>query len=639
MKQYAFLLIFLAWVSGATAESSAAQNTLIPLEVFGALPGTSMVTVSPSGQRLGYRLTDGQRDMFVVYDFKQSKIIGGINISEIRPGTAYFVSDENVVLVASENTRIRGFRGRHDVSAAFSYNIPENKIRQLLVAGNGIYAGQSALGNVVGMSSDGKSVYMPAWFEAGSYALMKKSLTGKRQPRKVLRGASDAIDYFVFNDQVVARERFDNEKDLHRIQARIDDKWIDIYSKNTNLRTRNFVGLTAEGKQLVFLAYNNDRVGYYTMSLADGGVTGPIFNPEDKSVERVLMNVDRIVYGVQYKGFKPSYDFFDISVNQAIDSLIAQWPDYAITIQDYSSDWQHVVLSVEGADSAKDFYLFTQGSLKFISSSRKNMPKDQIAPVIETKIKARDGLHIPTLLTLPPNKEFSNLPAIMLPHGGPESYDKIGFDWLAQYFASRGYLVIQPQFRGSDGFGFEFKAKGRGEWGRKMQDDLTDTVKTLVKSGYLDQNKLCIVGLSYGGYAALAGATFTPNLYRCAISINGVADVERMMRDERRERSAEHWVYEYWQKVITDGTFQQQHLKTISPINYVENVQIPILLIHGEHDEVVPEHQSEYMYEELKDADKTVTFISLDDGDHYLSSAKNRMQALNAVDSFLAEYL
>jgi dipeptidyl aminopeptidase/acylaminoacyl peptidase len=172
-----------------------------------------------------------------------------------------------------------------------------------------------------------------------------------------------------------------------------------------------------------------------------------------------------------------------------------------------------------------------------------------------------------------------------------------------------------------------------------MQDDLTDTVKTLVKSGYLDQNKLCIVGLSYGGYAALAGATFTPNLYRCAISINGVADVERMMRDERRERSAEHWVYEYWQKVITDGTFQQQHLKTISPINYVENVQIPILLIHGEHDEVVPEHQSEYMYEELKDADKTVTFISLDDGDHYLSSAKNRMQALNAVDSFLAEYL
>ena len=632
------LSVFVLLLTLAT-KSSLAQDAVIPLEVFGELPNTSMMTVSPSGQRLGYRVTRDGKDMFVIYDREKKSLVGGLSISEIRPDYAYFTSDDYVILVASDNKKLWGFKGRHDVSAAFSYSIADNKVRQLLIAGEGIYEGQTALGRVVGRSNDGNFLYMPAWYDTGSFALMKKRLDAKRIPRKIGRGAADATDYFVFNDQPIARERFNNEDDLHRIDARVDNEWVTVFEEKTNIPKRNFVGVTQTGKELVFLAYNNDRVGYYTMSLQDGSVTGPLFAQPDKSVEYVIKDINRIVYGVRYSGFRPSYDFFDKSVATVISGLIEQLPDYSVTIEDFSSDWKHILLSLDGIDSPKDYYLYTDGGLKFITSSRSNMPTDRIAQVLNIEIKARDGLKIPTLLTVPLVEEVKNLPAIMLPHGGPESYDKIRFDWLAQYFASRGYLVIQPQFRGSDGFGWEFKSKGRGEWGRKMQDDLTDALKTLVKSGYVDENKVCIVGASYGGYAALAGATFTPDLYQCAVSINGVADVERMMKDEKRERSAQHRVYEYWQKVIADGTFDNNHLAAISPITHVDKVQVPILLIHGERDEVVPEHQSEYMYDALKDADKDAEFITLDEGDHYMSSGKNRLQALKAIDAFITKHL
>ena len=112
-----------------------------------------------------------------------------------------------------------------------------------------------------------------------------------------------------------------------------------------------------------------------------------------------------------------------------------------------------------------------------------------------------------------------------------------------------------------------------------------------------------------------------------------------MKTDEKLERSARHWVYEYWQKVIADGTFDNNHLVAISPITHVDKVQVPILLIHGERDEVVPEHQSEYMYDALKDADKDAEFITLDEGDHYMSSGKNRLQALKAIDAFITKHL
>ncbi|BDX07554.1 alpha/beta hydrolase family protein [Planctobacterium marinum] len=628
-----FILFFFGFVVTAAEE-------LVPLEVFGALPQISMMEVSPSGNRIAYRVAKDNKEMYVIYDLAKKEMVTGVDISNIRPKHAWFVDEDTLIMVTVDNTRLFGFQGRHDISAAFSFKISENRIRQLLTPGDGIYAGQTNLGTIVGLSNDGQFAYMPAFQSQSVYSLMKVRISGKRTPRPVSRGTHDAVNYFIYNDELIARERFDNRKNLHRVEVRENDEWREIYRQETEIPTRSFEGLTADLKSLVMVAQNGQgRWGYFTMALADGQVSGPFFEVEDKDVEYVLTDHNRIVHGVRYSGFKPSYDFFDPKIQTVVDGVAKDLPDYTVTLVSYSPDWQHMIFMIEGIDSPGDFYFYTKGQFYFIASGRPDIPANEINQVFQTEIKARDGLRLPTLLTLPAVDELKNLPAIMLPHGGPESYDRIGFDWLAQYFASRGYLVMQPQFRGSEGFGLELTLKGRGEWGRKMQDDLTDTVNTLVKSGYVDPDRVCIVGISYGGYAALAGAAFTPDVYQCAISINGVADLERMLRDERRDYGKNHWVVAYWQKLISEGKVDEAHIKAISPINHIDKIKIPVLLVHGTHDEVVPDHQSENMFDELQDADVDAQYLELEQADHSLSKAPHRMAALQAIDKFISKHI
>ena len=619
----------------------AKSSELVPLEAYGALPTVGMMAISPSGDKVAYRRTEDTEDFMVVFDFTQGKIIGGVDLSNIRPSHMYFVDEKRIILVVSRNTKIFGFRGRHDVSRAHSYNLETNKLIPLLTLGEGIYSGQSQLGTIVGISSDGSKAFMPAWENESTYSLMRANLDRKRKAKRHKRGSNDVIDYFVNDkDQVLARERYNNKTNIHSVEALTNNGWKVIFKEETRYKTKGFVGVTSDFNNLVMIEENanTDHWAYYTISLKDGMKSEPIFSQPNKSVESVLSDINRIVYGVRYAGFKPSYEFFDKDVEKKVNALIDSMPNNSLTIVDHTPDWKKIIFLLEGDNSEGEYLLHANNKITIVASQRPSIEPEQVHQIYQTKYKARDGLKIPLLLTLP-NVELERLPAILMPHGGPASYDRIGFDWMAQYFASRGYLVIQPQFRGSEGFGSEFTLKGRGEWGRKMQDDLTDSLKVLVKSGYVDPKRVCIVGASYGGYAALAGAAFTPEKYKCAVSINGVSDVERMLNDEKRDYGKNHWVVSYWEDSIANNEVSEDFLQKISPINHVHNISIPILLIHGEHDEVVPLRQSENMYDELKDANKHVEFVELDKGDHYLSNGKNRMQALKAIDKFITSHL
>ncbi|MEO1407882.1 MAG: alpha/beta fold hydrolase, partial [Pseudomonadota bacterium] len=244
--------------------------------------------------------------------------------------------------------------------------------------------------------------------------------------------------------------------------------------------------------------------------------------------------------------------------------------------------------------------------------------------------------------TLPPGTDISNasnLKTIVMPHGGPETYDAIGFDWMAQYFANRGYLVFQPNFRGSAGYGTAFVLAGNGEWGGKMQDDITDGLKALVNEGLADPDNVCIVGASYGGYAALAGGAFTPDLYRCVVAIAPVTDLHRMLKDEKRDYGRNHWVVDYWQERMADGEARKIKLRSVSPSEYADSFQSPVLLIHGDKDRIVPLKQSEIMHQALLDAGKLVTFITLERGDHALSTNEARLTTLQAASDFVEQHI
>jgi len=628
--RFIFLIILLAFVKLSSADD------LLPIEVYGDLPKVSMMVISPSGNKIAYRQTQQGKDYIMVYSLADEKLLGSIDVSKIKPSNLYFIDEQRLILVVKRSSRLWGYIGRHEVSSAYSYNIAKNKTIQLLTVGIGIHGGQTELGHIVGLSSDGKSVYMPAWINKTSFSLMRTALD-KVKVKRFKRGSQEVVDYFVNDkDQILARELYDNEKDLHRVEAQINGRWQEVFREKTAYPTKSFVGLTPGFDYLIMLDKNadTDHVDYYTMRLTDGKISDPIFSQPNKSVESVLTNINRVVYGVRYSGFRPSYEIFNEKINQLVESLIQSMPNNSLTLVDHTPDWEKIIFLITGDNAKGDYLIHSDGKFSLLSSQRPRIAGTKVHPIYETQFEARDGLTIPLLLTLPSAK-LKYLPAIVMPHGGPESYDEITFNWMAQFFASRGFLVVQPQFRGSDGFGGDFILKGKGEWGRKMQHDLTDAVETLIKYDYVDADRICIIGSSYGGYAALAGATFTPKLYQCAVSINGVANVKQMLEDEENDYGEDHWVLSYWQESISNGTIGKDYLEKISPIFHVNNVQIPILLIHGEHDVVVPFSQSENMYEKLKVAGKQVQIIELQEGDHHLSNGINRLEALKAIDTFI----
>jgi dipeptidyl aminopeptidase/acylaminoacyl peptidase len=253
---------------------------------------------------------------------------------------------------------------------------------------------------------------------------------------------------------------------------------------------------------------------------------------------------------------------------------------------------------------------------------------------------ARDGVRIPAYLTLPPSGVRQNLPLVLLVHGGPHARDDFSFDWWSAFLASRGYAVLQPNFRGSSGYGHAWEEAGKRQWGALMQTDVEDGVAALGRAGIIDPARVCIVGASYGGYAALAGATLTPERYRCAASIAGVSDLERMLRaTERQTGGDDTMTSDWWRASIGDREEDRERIRAVSPANLADSVQIPVLLIHGVDDTVVPIDQSHLMRDRLRSAGKDVRFVELRGDDHWLSDAPTRTQMLRELETFLAANL
>lgn len=208
-------------------------------------------------------------------------------------------------------------------------------------------------------------------------------------------------------------------------------------------------------------------------------------------------------------------------------------------------------------------------------------------------------------------------------------------NWLPQFLATRGYAVLQPQFRGSTGFGDAWRRAGYRQWGLLMQDDLTDGVNALIEQGVADAKRVCIVGWSYGGYAALAGAAFTPDLYRCAVSINGVSDLPQMLSYElaRAADGEESDSVAYWRNHI--GAPNDRAVIEKSPARAAAQVKAPVLLLAATNDTVVPSSQSEMMERALKVMGRPVTLVQVEGDDHWLSQTATRVQVLKETEKFL----
>lgn len=631
------------------AAPATAQLSPPPIEAYGKLPLFSDAELSPDGSRIAAiaNLSSGQRVMILGRD---GAVLRQVGVEDIKPRDIQFFDNDHVIAVLSETTRTYGFRGQYEASGAFAINVDGGAPVALLKRTEDLFPAQTGLGRIVGRADKPGRVLMPAFmggaYENPTFDLLQVDLEDGRG-RTDTKGTADTIDWFTDpGGKVIARERYNNSRDTYEIEIRSGRNWTSIY-KEEDVETLPFsiTGLMPDGSGLIYVAAGEGEVRDGLMVLGfDGKVSGPILGRSGKEIESIYTDDARRVLGVRYSGMLPEYEFLDPGLDANFAAFAKRFPNATIYLDSWSDDRKAVLYNVFDPALGDVWIVNDVGKPQpeLIAQNWQAIPAAQTGTIVSIEYPARDGLTIPAVLTLPPGAEMQDgikRPLVVMPHGGPAAYDRVDFDWMAQFVASRGYVVLQPNFRGSSGFGEAFEDAGRGEWGGKMQDDLTDGVAALAQIGLIDPAQVCIVGASYGGYAALAGAAFTPDVYRCSAAIAPVADLSAMLSGERSRYGRDHWVVSYWEDVIADGDARKQKLDAISPVNAADQVRAPVLLIHGADDTVVPISQSERMERALKRAGKPVEFVRLKGEDHWLSVPETRLQMLTALDGFLKTHM
>ncbi|MCA8901696.1 MAG: S9 family peptidase [Hyphomonas sp.] len=637
----AFVALLAAGLFWQPAEAQAPQP---PLEAYGELPGLRGFAISPDGEHVAFLARNDGKDLVLLYTLATGELNALTNVDNISARGLMFGDNKHVILIASHTTTQIGFRGQWEDSAAFSLNIETGKQKVLLRGSKNLFPAQSGLGNIVGRYAKKARVFMSAYSidsrrNPPNYVYLVNLDTGAASIHE--KGNNDTVDWILTDDgTVIAREDYANDRNIYRIWTYVSGKPKLIYETESDRIPFSLIGMKPDKSALIVVDKAENADGYsavYEMDF-EGNLSDPIFGRDDAEILGIYVDDDRIVHGVRYSGSVPSYEFFDPAVKATIEEMRNKLPGASVSIQAMSKDWSQVLYSVFAGDTAGSYILQNRDddSYKILAVSRENIPAAAIGQVVAFSYPARDGLDIPAILTWPAGttaETRKNLPLVVMPHGGPASHDGVTFDWMAQYFANRGYVVLQPNFRGSTGFGAAFEEAGRGEWGAKMQDDITDGVEALINSGVVNPDRTCIVGASYGGYAALAGGAFTPDLYKCVVAIAPVSDLPLMIKFEKDSHKKGHWAIDYWEEQMGD----EEKQKSASPINSVDAFQAPVLLIHGKDDTVVPIEQSRVMEAALTKAGKQVSFVQMKGEDHWLSDGETRIVALRAMADFVDE--
>jgi dipeptidyl aminopeptidase/acylaminoacyl peptidase len=341
---------------------------------------------------------------------------------------------------------------------------------------------------------------------------------------------------------------------------------------------------------------------------------------------------------VEFNYLKGEWKVLDPAVKDDFAALAKAHPgEYSLTSRDHADDtW---VVAYDEDDGPVHYYIYDRATKKtdLLFVNRPELQKYTLAEMKPVTIEARDGTEIPAYLTLPAGVEAKNLPLVLHPHGGPWARDYWGFDPTAQWLANRGYAVLQPNFRGSVGYGKEFLNTGNKEWGvGVMQHDLSDAVKWAVAQGIADPENIAIMGGSYGGYATLAGLTFTPDLYACGVDIVGPSHIKTLF-----ESIPPYWATFKKELVLRVGDVEtdEEWNRKISPLFHVDNIEDPLLIGQGANDPRVNINESDQIVKAMREKDLAVTYVVYTDEGHGFARPENRLDFYGRADQFLAECL
>ena len=626
-------------------ESTDERAGLVPLKAFASPPLIRTMELSPSGTYLASIQNVGTKTYLVTttHDGKDLRRLFECNNSTYLMRWFQWVNDERLLLsvyVADVNTD-RSFDVKWAQSRLFAINRDGSNLKTNLISLDSDMNIPQIQDSVIGtIPGNDHTVLIALNLKFSNYTDVFK-LNVYTGERKLVERNIYGILHWKADRQGVIRlgTAIEGTTIHHLVKPPGSDSWRTLSKFDVTRET----GMTPlefdEDPNILFVRQPlNGRAAVYRLDLSKPGVPAqllashPVYDAEGSLIYSKWL---KQVVGINAGGTERVYWNADAKELQTrIDQAL---PGRTNEIYSSSQDGRRHVVASGHSTQPTQWYLMDEASnrLMWIVDNYPDLDPKALAVPVYVTFKARDGTVLYGYLTRPSHDQ-RRIPLIVLPHGGPAAKDDNDFDYWVQFFVSRGWAALQVNFRGSSGYGDKFTEAGFKRWGLEMQDDLTDGVQYAITQGIADRHRVCIVGGSYGGYAALMGVIKTPELYRCAVSFAGVSDLPALLEERRNFINYQIGT----ERLLGSAWSDRQRLKETSPINHVDKMRTPLLLVHGTQDRVVLVEQSRAMVKSLKKAGiQTFRYVELPDGDHHLSRAEDRIRFFQELERFLSTHL
>ncbi|GAA4818390.1 peptidase S9 [Marinicella pacifica] len=627
------------------------QAEPVPVENFAAKVQFKSVKISPDGKHLAYTFEEGDRVKLGTMNIKTKKGIYAFDVGADREIVQFdWVNNNRLYFLGADITG--WLDGAPKNYRAYFANLNGKKRKSIPVQYSNI---------VSFLENEPDYVLINKYFEDGVKVHKMNVHTLKTDYQavepKTVGGMHSTIQFISFDHNDNARLAYEFDP-VDKKNYDDDILYIHVRSSNGDWKSLKVNNQRKEKPVFSGLGYNKANDKFYFISnydLPGKGANGLfeydfktneinlLFRHPDADVISGAYGKNEEFIGAYYEAGYPNYYYLeDDDVAEEVNfhkSIRASFPQSTVSIGTYTKDKNLTTLFVRSDRNPGDYYIFNknQNKVSYLASVLPSIDKNKMAKVEPFTIQTRDGLKMYGQLTIPKNKELKNLPLIVFPHGGPYGVmDTWRWYPRPQLFANRGYLVLQLNYRGSSGYGSEFEEAGYHEWGAKMQDDITDATLWAIDKGYADKNRICIHGISYGGYAAMQAVVKEPDLYKCSIPDAGTYELAYHMKSTdmfKGNNSLKEW---FFTRMLGEN-FEELN-KERSPVYHLDKLKAKLMIVHGTKDVRVTIGNAEILEEKLKEKNIRYETFYKKDG-HGFQKVPYRIELYNKMLDFLDQHI
>ena len=612
----------------AGAGTAAAE---VPLGDFFKDPEFTSVSLSPTGEYITVSVPQGDRTVLAAFRVADMSLVGKWDYGENKHiESVEWVHDDRFLM--NVTLKLGRFDNKVGIADVYASNVDGS--RRIDIPNGGTYYIVDPTWNDPSTILVGRSV---------DSAFLSRLNVYTGRVTTVAQAPVHMGGFVVDHD---GKERYAvgiDEQNNSIILRREGDGWVPVGTKVAmGGATREPLGFAPDNTNVYFRVSDQGEPARVVLVSPDGKQT-LLSKNDNVDPAGFLMSADgKEMLAVRYMDGTPSYEFINKEHRESkiYAGLINAFPDRTLRFDGISRDGRYFLVRSSADIDPGSYYLFDSqtGKAQFLLSSMEWIKPEQMSPMDPITFTARDGREIHGYLTIPRGSSGKNLPLILHPHGGPHGpRDAWGFNPEVQFLASRGYAVLQVNFRGSGGYGSAHESAGYRNWGTSMIDDMTDAVNWVVGQGIADRNRICTYGASYGGYAALQSVVREPDRYKCTIGYVGLYSIPLWMHDSDVAEGRSDTGRNYQQRVFpaTDADRQAQ-----SPAYNVDRIRIPVMLVHGAKDQRVPLTQYEMLKERLEAAGRPpeVTIVEDKEG-HGFYDFQNQVDLYTSMEKFLDKYI